>query len=291
MLRSMTGFGSGEARSGGRLVRVEVRSVNHRHLQAKLRLPPEAAHLEADIDALVRRRLTRGAVTLGLQVVREGGAAAARIDEEVLEAYAQRLRALAPRLGLEGGIVLADLLVLPGVLAAEDGEADAGFDKLVLKAVRAALAELCAMREREGAALAADLGKHAAEIDRLVRRIAKRMPSVVRRHQETLRKRVRDLLADEAAISSADLARELALLADRLDVSEELSRLDAHLAALSGLLEKGGTIGRKLDFLAQEFFREANTVGSKCNDAKVTHTVVDLKTSIERLREQVQNIE
>jgi uncharacterized protein (TIGR00255 family) len=291
LLRSMTGFGAGQASASGLSVRAEIRSVNHRHLQAKLRLPGEAAHLEPELEGLVKRSLGRGAVTVVVHLTRDGGSAAGRIDEEVAEAYAKRLASLASRLGLDGTVELGDLLPLPGVVASRDDRADEKLDRLVTKAVRAALADLVTMREREGEALVQDLQKHADAIDKLMRRIGKRMPTVVRNHQANLRRRVEDLLGDRAEVSSADLARELAILADRLDVSEELSRLEAHLGQLAALLAKGGTIGRKLDFLAQEFFREANTVGSKCSDAKVTHTVVDLKTSIERLREQVQNVE
>jgi len=287
----MTGFGAGQASAGGLSVRAEIRSVNHRHLQAKMRLPGEATHLEPELEGLVKRSLSRGAVTVVVHLTRDGGAAAGRIDEEVARAYAKRLGSLAGRLGLEGGVELRDVLPLPGVVGSRDDRADERLGRLITRAVRAALADLVAMREREGEALVQDLRKHAAEIERLMRRIGKRMPTVVRNHQANLRQRVTDLLGDGAEVPSADLARELAVLADRLDVSEELSRLQAHLSQLDGLLAKGGTIGRKLDFLAQEFFREANTVGSKCNDAKVTHAVVDLKTSIERLREQVQNVE
>ena len=288
----MTGFGAAEAAAGGLSARAEVRSVNHRHLQVKLRLPPEASHLEPEVEALVRRKLSRGAVSVVVHLAREGGVATARIDEEAARAYAERLEALARRLGLGDGPDLEDLLLLPGVVAGrEDGEADPRVATLVTRAVRGALAELVRMREREGEALRRDLARHAAAVGRLVARIEKRMPAVVRGHQRALRRRVAELLGGNSGLEPRDLAREIALLADRLDVSEELARLEAHLDQLERLLEKGGTVGRKLDFLTQEFFREANTVGSKCSDARVAHAVVDLKTCVERLREQVQNVE
>jgi len=287
----MTGFGAAQAGAGGIGARAEVRSVNHRHLQAKLRLPPEAGHLEPEVDALVKRALGRGAVTVVVHLSREGRAAAGRVDGDVAAAYAKRLRAVSAELGLDSDVSLRDLLGLPGVVAARDDAADPRLDRLVLRAVKAALGELLGMREREGAAMLADLRRHAGAIEKLTARIAKRMPTVVRAHQATLRRRVADLVGDADSVASTDLAREIALIADRLDVSEELTRLEAHLGQLERLLVKGGAIGRKLDFLAQEFFREANTIGSKCSDAKVTHIVVDLKTSIERLREQVQNVE
>lgn len=288
----MTGFGAAQVVAEGLTVKAEVRSVNHRHLQLKLRLPAEAAHLEPELDGVVRGKLARGSVTVFVHIGREGRAAAARLDEDVAAAYADRLRAMAERLGLEGGVRLESVLSLPGVVAGRDDlEADPRIEKLVRKALEEALSELIGMRENEGAAMADDLKKHAARIAKLRARIDKRMPKVVKEHQASLKKRVEDLLAGGSSLDPKDLAREIALLADRLDVSEEVSRLEAHLGQLDGLLDEGGSIGRKLDFLAQEFFREANTIGSKCSDATVTHMVVDLKTNIERLREQVQNVE
>jgi uncharacterized protein (TIGR00255 family) len=163
--------------------------------------------------------------------------------------------------------------------------------RLLRQAVDGALEALGEMREREGAALARDLRRSAKSIAALVQRIAKRMPQVVRAHHEALKQRVGELLEGRAAPADAELARELALLADRLDVTEELTRLSSHIGQLDVLLERSGAVGRQLDFLVQEFLREANTVGSKCSDAQVAHLVVELKTWIERLREQVQNIE
>jgi len=288
----MTGFGAATAGNEELSVRVEVRTVNHRHLQIKQRLAPEASHLEGDLEGMVRKRLARGSVSLGLQVQRGGGAAAACIDLEVARAYRERLTELARELGLEGDLELADLLDLPGVVAGrEEGDADPRLRKLTLQALKDALDELLGMREEEGRALARDLERQATAVGKLCARIAKRMPTVVRAHQRTLQQRVEELVGRGAEIPPKDLAREISILADRLDVSEELTRLEAHLAQVAKLLAKGGAIGRKLDFLTQELFREANTVGSKCSDAKVAHAVVDLKTHIERLREQVQNVE
>ena len=147
------------------------------------------------------------------------------------------------------------------------------------------------MRRREGQALVQDLMRRGDEIEALRKKIATRSPKVVSEHQAKLRERVTTLLQGKESPSDKDLAREIALLADRLDVSEEISRLEAHLGQLRTLLDGGGTLGRKLDFLAQEFMREANTIGSKCSDAETSHDVVEIKTAIERMREQVQNVE
>jgi uncharacterized protein (TIGR00255 family) len=231
-------------------------------------------------------------VTAHVHLTREGSAAAARIDAEVARSYRDQLRELGDSLGLDSEVRVAELLMLPGVVGSRDTSAEPErAERLVLRAMGDALGDLLGMREAEGEAMARDLERSATGIQRSVKRIAGRMPKVVEHHRQALTKRVQNLLGTPGPVSPADLAREVALLADRLDVSEELTRLDAHLGQLAKLLAKGGSVGRKLDFLAQEFFREANTVGSKCSDADVAHEVVELKTHIERLREQVQNVE
>lgn len=288
----MTGFGAATASAKGLTLRAELRSVNHRHLLVKLRLPADCAELEPGVEALIRKRLARGSVTAHVHLTTEGSAAAARIDGEVARAYRDQLRDLGKKLGLDSEVRLAELLPLPGVVGSREGNAGSErVERLVLRAVGDALGDLLGMREAEGEALARDLQRNATAIRRSVKRIAARMPKVVEHHRQQLTKRVQTLLGSASSVNSADLAREVALLSDRLDVSEELTRLEAHLDQLDKLLAKGGSVGRKLDFLAQEFFREANTVGSKCSDARVAHEVVELKTHIERLREQVQNVE
>lgn len=288
----MTGFGAATASAKGLTVRAELRSVNHRHLLVKVRLPADRAELEPRVEALVRKRLARGSVTAHVHLTTEGCAAAARIDVEVARSYRDQLKALGKTLGLDAEVRVADLLPLPGVVGSHEGGADSErVERLVLRAVGDALVDLLGMRETEGEAMARDLERSASAIQRSVKRIAARMPKVVEHHRQQLAKRVETLLGSAGSVSAADLAREVALLSDRLDVSEELTRLEAHLEQLAKLLAKGGNVGRKLDFLAQEFFREANTVGAKCSDARVAHEVVELKTHIERLREQVQNVE
>lgn len=288
----MTGFGSASRSEKGLALRAEVRAVNHKFLQLKLRLPSELAFLEPDVEELVRGRLERGSVTLS--VTSHGAAALSPIELNLATArrYKLLLGKLAKELGLERQIELDDFAQLPGVFSAEpDTRALSRGRKTLLAVVEAALDSLGEMREREGRALAKDLAQRGALIGKLVERIGARMPLVVQGHQESLRRRVAELLGPGASLAPADLAREIALLADKLDVSEELTRLASHLAQLAALCKKSAPVGRQLEFLVQEFLREANTVGSKCNDATVTHAVVELKTEIERLREQVQNVE
>lgn len=292
MIRSMTGFGLGEAEAKGLGVRTEIRTVNHRFLQARFRLPSEFADLEPRVDAELKKVLSRGAVTLTVHVMRAAAPAAVQVDGDVAKRYLSLLRKTGKELKVEDDLKLSHLAALPGVVSStSDGRGHASEAKVVMSSVRAALANLVEMREVEGKSLEADLRKQAKAIATLRRKIDKRMPTVVATHLENMRQRAEKLLGDDAKIEATDLARELALLSEKTDVSEEISRLDSHLEQLDTVLTKGGEVGRKLDFLVQELYREANTIGSKASDAQVAHHVVDLKTHIERVREQVQNVE
>jgi len=292
MLRSMTGFGAAASEARGTSLRVEVRSVNHRHLVVKLRLPEAFAALEPEVEERVRAKCERGTVSLNLALERCAGATAARVDHALAGRYTRELTELAGELGIPAGLSLDTLLGLPGVLSeAGSGEDGTEMRAAVLALVDEALARMLAMRAAEGTALAADLRKNAQALERLAARIQKRMPSIVRAHRSALEKRVQALLGGKAPVASTDLARELALQADKLDVSEELTRLASHLDQLESFVKKGGRIGRQLDFLVQEIFREVNTIGAKCSDATAAHWVVEAKTHVERLREQVQNVE
>ncbi len=291
-MRSMTGFGAATNDRSGLALRVEARSVNHKYLQVKVRLPGELSYLEPEVDALVRKKIERGALSLTVSLPSTASLSPLTIDTAVAKRYERMLTDLAKELGLEPRVELETIAGLPGVLTGMvDTRALQRGRRATLQTIAAALDALTEMREREGDALAADLEKNAAAVGRVTARIEKRMPGVVRAHHKALRARVAELIDDRASLQPSDLAREVALIADRMDVSEELTRLASHLDQLSRLLAKKGPVGRSLDFLVQEFLREANTIGSKCNDARVSHDVVELKTLIERLREQVQNIE
>lgn len=291
-MRSMTGFGAAAVEKAGLSLRAEVRAVNHRYLQLKLRLPSELAFLEPEVERAVRQRVERGALTLSVAATAGAALSAPQVDVAAARVYKQKLERLARELDLPPVVDLALLAGLPGVIGADMDEGQLQREERLLhQAVAGALDALDEMREREGAALARDLQRSAKSIAALVRRIEKRMPQVVRAHHEALKQRVSELMDGRSGLSDADLARELALIADRLDVTEELTRLGSHIEQLGVLLEKSGAVGRQLDFLVQEFLREANTIGSKCSDAQAAHLVVELKTWIERLREQVQNIE
>ena len=291
-MRSMTGFGAATHAEPTVPLRVEIRSVNHRHLQVKTKLPGDLQFLESDIEELVRGRIDRGAVSVSVTFSSPTAMNAVTVNTDTAKRYKKLLTGLAKDLGLAPDLGLDTLAGLPGVIG---GDVDKRSMQQVPRAVRAVVTEaldaLGRMRDREGAAMLRDLQKNAKLIGKVVARIAKRMPRVVKQHQKTLHARVQDLLGGNTTIQAQDLAREVALIADRMDVSEELTRLDSHLVELARLLAKDGAVGRRLDFLVQELHREANTIGSKTNDLDLSRTVLDLRAAIERLREQVQNLE
>ena len=294
MLRSMTGFGASSSEDvDAAPLRVEIRSVNHRHLSIKTKLPDELASIEPEVEKSVRSKLERGAVTVNVGGGRGARSATLAIDAQAAGRYRDQLEALARALGIEARVSLETLLELPGVLepsANGAGDEDATRRRL-LALVEAALVNLIAMREEEGRAIEAELQRHLEATEKLVGKIERAMPRVVRAHKKNLERRVRELVGRSTEITDSELAREIALIADRLDVTEEIARLKSHLAQLAKVIAQPGCVGRQLDFLVQEVFREVNTIGSKCSDAQVAHWVVEAKTEVERLREQVQNVE
>ncbi len=288
----MTGFGSAEVKRDGGLARVEIRTVNHRHLQVKARLPFAHAALEPQVEALVKKALARGSVQVQVNLETEAAGTSVTVDHKLAKAYLKEFKALGEAIKVDGDLTLAQIAALPGIVSSTEESSDLAKEaKWILAIVKAALVDLKTMRATEGVAMVKDLRVWAKAIAKQRDLIAKRSPKIVTQHSIKLRQRVDALLGDGQSVSAQDLAREIALMADRLDVNEELARLEAHLDQLESLLIKGGAVGRKLDFLAQEFMREANTIGSKCSDAKTAHHVVELKACIERMREQVQNVE
>ena len=284
-LRSMTGYGRGVASQGELQAEVEMRSVNGRHFGLKCRLPGDLMRLEPKVEALVRRSVARGRVEVHAAVSRGKLRRRPRIDREVLGVYRKALKSL-------GGAPEAALLGLPGVVTlAEDAPAPRTVERLVTRAVREALDDLDGARRAEGARLLASLRRELALLRKLRARVAKRGPALVERQHRQLRKRAAALLGERMPDDDPALRRELALLADRGDVTEEIDRLGSHMAAVDERLKARGPAGRELDFLLQEIGREVNTLGAKSADAATAKDVVQLKAAVERLREQAANIE
>jgi uncharacterized protein (TIGR00255 family) len=293
MIRSMTGYGRAEV-SGPRLsASVECRSVNHRHLDIALKLPRALAVYEPDARRLVQAAVQRGRVDVSATLTSaSGGLGILAVNTAQAREYEAAARVLADELGLTSSLRIEWLLAQPGVLArdAEPMVAPEEGWSLVAQALEAALADLVARREAEGKALAQELGALHEMLEAGVALIAVRVPTAQARRATRLRERVQALLA-EIPLDQGRLATEVAVLAERADITEELARLRVHLGELRARIDEGGTVGRPLDFLIQEINREVNTVGSKADDLEISQAVIAAKATLEKIREQVQNIE
>jgi uncharacterized protein (TIGR00255 family) len=297
MVRSMTGFGRAELRGDTLVVTVEARSVNHRHLDIALRVPRALAPLELDARRAIAARLERGRVDVSVQVAAVSEQAFPRLvtDAALAREYVARARALATELadvGVTGPVTLEWLLQRPGVLRMEEVEAaEAVVPWPVLEeALDRALDELVARRAAEGERLAQELRGLHAELSAIVGAMAGRAPAAVARREQRLRERLQALLGT-VGVDEGRVVTEAAVWADKADITEELVRLRAHLAELALVLDKGGPVGRPLDFLLQELGREVNTVASKSDDLELSQAALAGKGVLEKMREQVQNLE
>ena len=294
MIRSMTGFGAGEAPVPGGRVLVEVRTVNHRFFSANLRLGRGLEAHETLVRDTLRDLLRRGHANVSVRVEPDAGAeaAAVRVDLPRARAVADALETLRAELGLEGAVDLGLLARVGDVIAVARDEGPEIPAAALRGAVEAAAAGVIAMREREGAALADDLMERAAAIDDALGHVEGRAPERLRAEAARLRERVAEL-AGGVEVDPDRLAQEIAYLAERWDIGEETVRLRAHLARLRETVEAGPDepVGKRLAFLVQEMHREVNTIGSKANDTDVAHRVIEMKNEVERLREQVENVE
>lgn len=288
----MTGFGVADGELAGGRIQVEIRTVNHRHLNVQLRLPPTLQALEEPLRNLLRTRLDRGAVTVQARWIEEPPrATAVRVDLDRARDVVRALSELRDVLDLPGEIDLAFVARQPEVLVTAVAETEAITDAdPFLTVVSGALDAVQAMREREGEALARDLHERLATIAAELEAVRARAPERVTVERDRLRAAVETLLEGKP-MDEQRLAQEIALLADRLDVNEEMVRLRTHLDAAEAALGKSEAIGRTLGFLAQEMLREINTIGSKANDAEIAQRVIVMKGALEKFREQLENLE
>jgi len=294
MIRSMTGYGRAEV-SGPRIsAAVECRSVNHRHLDISLKLPRALAVYEPDARRLIQAAVQRGRVDVSATLTPAGGAGGTTLSVNAAQAreYATAARAVADELRLTATLRVEWLLAQPGVLTRDTEPAVAPEEgwALVAQALEAALADLVARREAEGKALAQELGALHETLEAQMALVAARVPVAQTRRMTRLRERIQALLG-EIPVDEGRLATEVAALAERADITEELARLRVHLGDLRARIDEGGQVGRPLDFLIQEINREVNTVGSKADDLEISQAVIAAKATLEKIREQVQNIE
>lgn len=290
MIRSMTGFGTADGAVGTARVSVEIRSVNHRFFSPSIKLPSSLSRWEGEVRDALRRSISRGHVTVTARIDRSQGADVV-IDEGRFSSYVERLRDLKQRYELEGPIDLATVLRMPDVISGE-AEEDQGNAGELVAIVDRAVAALGTSREAEGGRLAAFLADRIAIVDAAVKRLADRAPQRLVEQRDRLKTAIAELAAG-VQLDEQRLAQEIAILADRLDVGEELERFQSHLAAFREAIAGNGTdgVGKRLGFLLQELLREANTTGSKANDAVMVRDVVAIKEELERIREQVENLE
>ena len=292
MVKSMTGYGRAEDTLNGCTITVELRSVNNRYLDCNVRMPRLYLFAEETIKSRVQNTISRGKVDVFVTLDSTGGEQVqVSVNQPLADGYYAALTQLAERYGLSKDISVSLLSRFPDVLLAEKAEEDVEQRAQdICSVLDRALADFDQMRTREGARLEADVLSRAARIEKLVGKVEERSPQTVAEYRAKLEARMNEVLSN-TQLDPARILTEAAIFADKVAVDEETVRLRSHIGQLRHMLEQGGATGRKLDFLIQEFNREANTIGSKCSDIDIARHVVDIKAEIEKIREQVQNIE
>ena len=290
-MRSMTGCGSGKVQQDGWEVTVDLKTVNHRFLDISMRLPRNIAFLEQTVRDRVSTKVHRGHVDVFLTVRRTDSSSTEVVcDPDLAMLYADAADKLSAQTGVQNDLTVSRLMKMEGVLTLNEREMDEEMvSAICAEATDIAVARLVQMREREGQNLKEDLSVHLDAVFQLRRQILKRAPLVVDEYREKLQARLNNMLTE--AIDPQRIVQEVAILADRCAIDEELARLESHIRQMRTYLNTDGEIGKKMDFLIQEMNRETNTIGSKASDAEIAQHVVDLKSEIEKLREQIQNVE
>jgi uncharacterized protein (TIGR00255 family) len=293
-MKSMTGFGRGAASGDGFAVGVEIKTVNNRYLDIHLRAPQELNAIEMDVRKRVKARLSRGRVDLNVSFERTGSDATYQINQSVVSAYVDALREIQRQFNLSGDIDVTSIARLPGALLSPRDELNQEMVSAVESAIGQALDSLEQMRGAEGAALAEEMRSRLGKIETAIPTIESAADGLIESYRQRLHKRIGELLAREGQtieVDTARLAQEVAYLADRSDITEELARLKSHVDQFREAIDSADEVGKRLDFLLQEFNREANTVLSKSTEIPVKEAALAIKAEVEKLREQVQNVE
>ncbi|RWZ60597.1 YicC family protein [Halobacillus fulvus] len=293
MVKSMTGYGKGSVNVHETDVNVEVRSVNHRFLDIAAKLPRNLLFIEEKLKRQVKDSLSRGRVDLFVTIEGQGlFEKKVEVDWSLLDQYMEKLEEVKGRYELTGDVSIDMVTKLENIFSVQEVEEDTGeLQEALLTAVETALHQLVSMREAEGGRLRDDLYQRTETMEALLGKLEERRPFVVEEQKERILKRLEELMRDTMTPDESRVLQEVGLLADKSDVTEELTRLDSHVNQFREALKQEGPVGRRLDFIVQEMLREVNTIGSKSNDAKVTGWVVSLKSEIEKMKEQVQNVE
>lgn len=299
LIHSMTGYGDAAEQVEGIHYSVALHSLNNRYFKASVRLPDEVTDLEAPLESMLRKRLKRGSVSLSVRIRQSEAATVQQVNDAALVGYLEHLESIHHKLSSRDQTISIDLtalLGLPGVLEPSDGQDSLLHvaEPIILRLTHEACDKLIAMRTTEGLAIADDLAHHRARIRERMEDVAGRAPMVVEEYHQRLRARIDELLARaELRVEEKDLIHEVAIFADRADISEEVNRMGGHLDQFEQIVQSadGNSAGRTLDFLAQEMLREANTIASKSNDAPISRAIVEVKGAIDRIKEQVQNVQ
>lgn len=294
MLLSMTGFGEARAEREGLAVSVELRSINSRYLKLSIRCGEGYAMLEPKIEGVLRKQLRRGTVQVNVRIQRDRAAEDYQLNTVLLEHYRRELVQWREEAGFEEDISLATLLLLPGVVQDKSAAVNRAEQDwpLVQEILTKAVENLERMRAEEGRAMGADLKDNCENALTCLERIAGRVPMVAKGYRSRLEERLKKTLAEyEVTLEPGDLIKEVGLFAERSDISEEIVRLRSHFEQFEATVELPESSGRKLEFLIQEMSRETNTIGSKANDVEIAREVIEIKASLERIREMIQNIE
>ena len=292
MIRSMTGYGRAQCACEARDVTVEIKAVNHRYFELNARVPRAYLSLEDPIRAELRKSVVRGKVDLNLTVVRrEGDDTNVTVNRELLSRYLSEIRAVLQENDLRDDLTASTILRLPSVVSTEGNEEDlTQVWNDVLPVLRQALAAFLAQREEEGKRLADDIIAKCGELNAYADTVEAALPALMEAYETRLRTRIEELLG-ERTVEEGRLLTEIGIMADKTAVDEELVRLRSHTASLRHMLEKGVSDGKKMDFIVQELNREVNTMTSKIGDLEITRTAIEMKSLIEKIREQIQNIE
>lgn len=292
MIKSMTGYGRAQKIIDGREIVVEIKSVNHRYFEFSARTPRAYGYLEEKLKSFLQGSISRGKVDVGVTISHtEGKDALIEVNKSIAQGYISALRTANEELGLKDDITLSKIMRLPDVFNVTKAEEDEEAIWNDVKAVAAEAAEnFVAMRMTEGNKMNDDISSRLEYIEKLVESVEKRSPEITRLYRERLYNRIKDILEDKN-VDEQRILTEAAVFSEKTAVDEETVRLKSHIHQFRTLLGSDEPVGRKLDFLIQEFNRESNTIGSKAQDIEVTRTVVELKSEIEKIREQIQNIE
>lgn len=293
MTRSMTGFGKATLEAKNTSIEIEIRSVNNRFLKIISKLPEAISPYRNGLEKTIRERINRGTVYLVIKYQHRAGTSFYKINQHLIKRYIDELRTLQKKFGLKNDIILSQVLTLPGIVE-ERKEADLSkdFPANLKAALKKALSELIKMRKSEGQAIASDIGLHCQNLKRHLIKVRRLVPLIAEDYRKKLKKRANTILKEsDIIVKDKDLIKEIVLFSQNSDISEEIVRLESHIKHILSFMNKDEAKGRRLEFIAQEMLREANTMGSKAQGGQLSKLFIEIKSEIDKIREQTQNIE